>query len=474
MKIASDKNPVMSGWLAEQGLRMDASPYLSGALEARKLLEKLPVEKNRLREVTTGHDGGIFNGPQFSRTYLTSPDHAVPFLGSTDMMEADFSFLPLLAKTIANRLPYLEIQPGMTLVSCSGTIGRMAYARPDMKGIWSSQHVMKIEPDEAVIPSGYLYTFLRSPYGVPMIASSAYGAIIQHIEPHHIADLPVPRFADALEQKIHKLVEEAARLRAAYQAGVRAATEDFFKSVGLPELNDLRWHEQARDLGFEVVEVTAASLRAMNHASRAMQIKEALTSVEHSSLGQICAEGRLATGPMFKRIDSDLNHGGCLLVGQRQGWWTRPEDARVISRASTPDDCFMADETVLVAAQGLPAEYGLFGRAILVTGSWLPYAYSQHFLRIKSSSPEVPGAYLYAFLRSEAAMRLFRSMLAGSGPQSIHALLLTEFPIPIAPPTDRERIAETVRQAYRNRDQADKLEDEALTLLIKAIEEAAA
>ncbi|MEW2402248.1 restriction endonuclease subunit S [Streptomyces sp. NPDC046862] len=473
MKLVSLSHPVTSDWLADQRFRLDPAPYLSGALEARKLLERFP-DTVRLDNVTAGHNGGIFNGPKFSRIYLDDPKHTVPFLGSTDMLEADFSFLPRLSTKIADKFPYLEVRPGMTLISCSGTVGRMAYARSDMAGIWSSQHVMKVAANTERIPSGYLYTFLRSKFGVPMIASSAYGAIIQHIEPHHIADLPVPRFDAKVEERIHRMVDLSAGLRARFQAGLVAATEDFFRCVGLPELIDLRWHQQDRDLGFEVTDLRPASLRAMNYAERARRITAALASVPHQTLGKICSNGLLSTGPMFKRIDGDYGHDGVLLVGQRQGWWSRPEDGRVLSRAHTPRQCFVPDETVMVGAQGLPSENGLLGRSMMVTGRWLRHAYSQHFLRVASSDQDVPGAFLMSFLRSEAALRVFRSMMAGSGPQSLHAGMLRDFPIPLATAEDRQRIAETVRRAYRNRDRADVLEDQALALLTEAIEEAAA
>lgn len=473
MRVAGLTSPVRSDWFGDQGFRLDAAPYLSGALEARKRLEALP-NTMRLDRVTSGHDGGIFNGPKFSRVYLDDPEHSVPFLGSADMLEADLSYVPRLSKDIADGLNYLEATPGTSLISCSGTIGRMAYVRTDMVGFWTSQHVMKVQANPSIIPSGYLYTFLRSRFGIPMIASSAYGAIIQHIEPRHIAELPVPRFGGALEQAIHALVEESARLRAGFQAALVDSTRDFFESVGLSELTDYRWHDEGRDLGFGISGLGPGSLRAMNYTSRALALKEKLASVPHRRLDDICRGGRLGNGPMFKRIDADLDHGGVLLVGQRQGWWNRPEDSRIISRAHTPEDCFVADETVMIGAQGLPSEGGFLGRAMFVTGSWLPHAYSQHFLRISSGVPEISGAYLFALFRSEASMRIFRSMLAGSGPQSIHSALVAAYPIPIAPVDDRERIAETVRQAYRDRDHADELEDEALELLTRAIEEAEA
>jgi type I restriction enzyme S subunit len=322
------------------------------------------------------------------------------------------------------------------------------------------------------IPSGYLYTFLRSKFGVPMIASSAYGAIIQHIEPHHIADLPVPRFDAELEERVHRMVEISARLRARSQAGLVAATEDFFRSVDLPELIDIRWHQQERDLGFEVEEVGPTTLRALNFAPRAMRLIDKLGSVPGKTLGEICAGGTLRTGARFKRIDADPTHG-VRLVGQRQAFWIRPE-GRWISAAQAPDDILQQDETVLVAAHGTLGENEVYARSILVTGSWLENAFSQDFVRVLSGDEEVTGAYLFALFRSDAMFRILRSMSVGGKQQEYHSRLLRDLPIPIAAPEDRHRIAETVRRAYRNRDRADVLEDQALALLTEAIEEAAA
>lgn len=104
--------------------------------------------------------------------------------------------------------------PGTTLISCSGTIGRMSYVRSDMEGVWSSQDVLKVVPAASRIPPGFLFAFLCSRYGVPLVASGTYGAIIQHIEPEHIANLPVPRIGADAEGEVATLVDGAASARA--------------------------------------------------------------------------------------------------------------------------------------------------------------------------------------------------------------------------------------------------------------------
>ncbi|MGH7931454.1 MAG: methylation-associated defense system restriction endonuclease subunit S MAD5, partial [Candidatus Binatia bacterium] len=417
-------------------------------------------------------NGGIFNGPQFRRVYVNDREHGVPFLGSTDMMEADFSRLPLLSRKDAEKIPYLEVREGMSLISCSGTVGRMAYVRPDMYGFWSSQDVMKVVPNPAKIRSGYLHAFLVSRYGAPIISGSAYGAVVQHIEPHHIENLEIPRFDEDVESRTHELIREAAQLRASFQTGVIAATEDLFTSAGLPELIDLQWHQKPRDLGFSTPRVNATTLRALNFSPRAQHILDAFRGVPHRALGEICEGGQLGRGNHFTRIDGDEKNG-VRLIGRRQGFWLRPEGRWVVLPPDSLDSVRATKETVLVAAQGTLGENEVYCRSIFATGNWLRFAFSEHFMRIRSGDEEVSGAYLFALLRSEATFRLFRSMSAGGKQQDINSELRKELPVPLCASADRERIAERVRRAYRERDLADDKEDEALRLLDEAVREAA-
>jgi type I restriction enzyme S subunit len=200
---------VPSIWIEHNGRRLDCGPYVSGAIEAKELLSQMNTTP--LIELTTGHKGGIYNGSPFIRNYVEDPEHGVPFLTTSSLLQADLSNLSLLSKKDAQsrQLSFLEIKPGMTLITCSGSIGRMAYARADMEGVWSNQDIMKVVPDPDSIKPGYLYAYLCSRFGVPMIASGTYGAIIQHIEPQHIADLPVPRLGTA-EGQAHDLIQRAA------------------------------------------------------------------------------------------------------------------------------------------------------------------------------------------------------------------------------------------------------------------------
>ena len=220
---------VSSERIRSDGHRLDCGPYLSGAIEARELLKKYHTE--RLDKLTSGYNGGIFNGPRFARQYVDSTEHGVPFLGSTDILDADITHLPLISKKQVVSTPELAIEKDWTLITCSGTIGRTAYSRIDMSGMAGSQHFMRVVPNSKKVLPGYLYSFLSGKFGVAIVVSGTYGAIIQHIEPQHLKDIPVPRLG-VVEQEAHELVQRAADLRVEANQLLKDITEDLELEIG--------------------------------------------------------------------------------------------------------------------------------------------------------------------------------------------------------------------------------------------------
>ena len=462
---------IPSAWMRRDGRRFDCGPYMSGALEAKVRLEQLACRKDRLADICKDGMEGLVNAGRITRQWVAGLAHGVPFLTSTSILQADLSGLRFISNRAIRQNPKLIIRAGYTLITRAGTIGRMSYARPDMDGFACSEDVLRVIPDSRRIPSGYLYAFLSSKFGVPMVTSGTYGAIIQHIEPEHVADVPVPRFGDPLEDSVHARIAKAAELRADHQRLLHDATSLLLESCGIEEQTLAVWHQSGPELGFEARIGTSRSLRACNYSPRVAHLLDQIrANVECRTLGDICSDGHLGIGSRFKRIDCDPGLG-VRLVGQRQGFWMRPE-GRWISTARAPKGIFATDESVLIASSGTLGEQELYCRPILVTGRWLEYAYTQHFLRVVSGDESFSGAYLFALLRSQLAFRCLRSMSTGSKQQEIHRDLISSFPVPMLEASIRRSIEVKVREAFRTRDEADLLEDEAVALVERTIEEA--
>lgn len=460
---------VPSSWLDHNGRRLDCGPYMSGAIEARELLSKLKTMP--LHKLTAGHDGGIYNGPQFVRNYVTDPEFGVPFLTTSSMLHSDLSTLPLLRKADAHssKLRYLEIKEGMTLITCSGSIGRMAYSRKSMEGAWSNQDIMKVVANPDAILPGYLHAYLASRFGVPLIVSGTYGAVIQHIEPHHIADLPVPRLKE-IEKQVHDLIQQAADELSESSSLMVSATNSLFTNAGLNESHNHEYLNDEKRQGWSESSFNAFSLRALNYDPRAKELWQAVSSIKHDRLGDLVDRSNFEGHIVFKRIDADPEHG-VMLVGQRDAFHLRPEGRWISKKSIQGLGLQVPAGTTVIPCHGTLGESELYCRAALVTPRTSEYAYSGDFYRCIPKEGAVASGYLFAFLRSRFAFRMIRSMSTGSKQQYQHPVLMANMPIPRLDDEKEEKIASMVDRAGYLRDHALELEDQAVALVERAIEE---
>ncbi len=457
---------IPSQWLRRDSRRLDCGPYTSGALEAKVRLEELAAPKHALRELTRGHNGGIYNGPKFSRTWVDDPDHGVPFVGSGAMLHADLSSLPLLRRKDAEhpKLAYLRLAPQMTLITCSGTIGRMVYSRPDMDGIWSSQHIMKVVPDPAKVPPGYLFAYLSGKFGVPLVVSGTYGSIIQSIEPQHIADLPVPRLGSDLERETHDLVEAASKKRARASKALSSVTKRFDSLLDGLDL-------EAE--GPRVSSVPASGIRgrfdAQFHDPTVLAVRARLRECRHTTIGEMCNTIHLPG--IFKRIHiEDLAYGAPYYTGASL-YWLEPIAKGILSRKTKLyDQVELQRDTILVQAFG--QDGGITGRPVWV-GENLHGSTTTHMLcRLRASDPIVT-AYLYGFLASDAAYRQVKVLTYGGSIPHFDEKGIATVVVPWLGDKEEVRaIGEAVLQAHRERDEALNAERKARSLVERAIEEA--
>ena len=422
---------VRSAWLESKGRRLDCGPYMSGAIEARELLKRLPVRRAELRSVTrVGHAGGIYNGPQFVRNYVTDPTYGVPFLSSSSMLHAEFRNVDLLRKVdaVRPRLAYLQLEEGTTLISCSGTIGRMAYTRREMAGMWSSQDVLKVVPDPNSVRPGYLYAFLSSRFGVPLVTGSTYGAIVQHIEPGHLADLPVPLAPPAVQEEVHRLVTEAGELRTWASAELRAIIREIEESAGLPPL-DARSNGPQPDTSL----VNASALRSrMDGLFHSEYHRSALEPLLRLPAGRQTTIRRVAEHTFhpdrFKGIRVDDPLYGTRFFNTSALMRAEPDIGYYLARRTAGLDGLMVDElTVLIPASG--QVNGIIGHPVLPYGDVVGGAVSQDAIRIVCTNEAVSG-YVFGFLSSEYGRRQLKSRTFGSSIPHLNVTGVNEVVLP--------------------------------------------
>jgi len=461
---------IQRSWIEGYGYRLDTKPYLGGALEAKVLLEKLALRKDKLHTLTVGFEGGIYNGPHFSRTFVDSPEFGVPFVGGSSMLHADLSDLPLLSKkqTLSPKLAHLELKPGMSLISCSGTIGKMLYARREMDGMWSSQHIMKVVADPSKIPSGYLYAYLCSKFGVPLIASGTYGAIIQSINPEHIWELPVPRLGDALEHQIHDLVEQASELRTKASVKKKAAIATFVERCHLPMPLPI-WRYPTPHFG----QATSARLtERMDSTYYVASCAEARAEFDAAAkLGESKTLGELAevfVPTIFKRLYAPDPEQGIPYITGADVFCIQPRTDLYLMRSVAQENRLVLESGMIVLHEA-GQRYGLIGRGVMVGRTLDGFACTNNMVRLVPHNAEETG-YIFSVLSSEFGLRLMKREAAGSSIPHLDASRVSAVSIPWPKEGIRRTVAALAHEARESWDKADEFENRAVETLVAAIE----
>ena len=269
---------IPSNWLSDEGKRLDCGPYMTGAKEAEQLITECTLPKKELKKLLVNEAKGAFHAGREGRVWVKEELYGTPFMGSVDIIQANLARLPLISKEQVTRKPLFKIFKNWILITRSGTIGRMTLAREEMDGNACSEHVMRVVPDSEKVSPGYLYCYLRSKFGVPLVVSSTYGAIIQHIEPHHVINLPVPIVDKSLEISVHAKVE---------QCGVnRTEANSLLKQAG-KLITDY----------FSFPEKLALSHRVFTHSSASSKlVQKRMDSTYHDKIAQLSDELVVSAG----------------------------------------------------------------------------------------------------------------------------------------------------------------------------------
>lgn len=465
-KMSSLKNPVRASWIRELGCRLDAPPFVSGALEARKTLEALKVRKDLLYELTRDGIQGIYHAGREGRTWVDSPEYGVRFLGSSDIQSADLSHLPLMSKKQIARTPRFIVREGWTLITRSGTIGRTAYCRPDMDGLACSEHVMRVVPDESKVPPGYLYAFVSSEFGIPIVVSGTYGSIIQSIEPQHIATLPVPRFGKDLENRVNILVDESARKRSRAAQLIEESIKLFYNRLSLAIPSS--WCRFLRPfVSIATSHQVSQRMEGYYYCEPNHEAEQAFQSVEtRKRIEQIA---KVFIPGIFKRRYGEGEAFGIPYLTGADIFTLSPTSEKYLLHAVAEQyDLVLRKGMIVIQEAGQVS--GIIGRAVLV-GDYLDgFACSNNMVRVTPTESSDAG-YIFAVLSSEYGTRLIKRESSGSSIPHLERARVAKIEIPWPSTRIRREVGAGVEEAIRLRDEANVAEMSAVDLVEQAIEE---
>jgi type I restriction enzyme S subunit len=309
-----------------------------------------------------------------------------------------------------------------------------------------------------------LYAFLTSKYGVPLVASGTYGAIIQHIEREHIADLPVPRFGPDFEGKVATLINEAACHRTAGSVLRRKALAIVEEAIG--------WTSFDTRVKASVIPSSNALRRmdAFHHSPRIRAGVAALQGSHGERLGDlVLSVFEPNRGSRLKVTDPA---SGVPFLSSSTVFEINPTGDYLISRARTPqiESLLLTDADVLLPRSGQLG--GIIGRAVLPRGRNIGHAGSEHLVRVRCRDKH-DATYLWAVLASEPGYLGVTGTAYGSSIPSLDARLIGEIRVPWLPERQRGEIAHLVLESLEAQDTGTALESAAVALVEQVINEGA-
>lgn len=465
--------------LYDAGLRLDASYHASEGVKALRFIRKWagvpePEGSPSLRDgrrIAYGTrrlepleevcvPNGVFIPSRFRRIFVDDSEHGAPYLTGGSIMQAD----PLVG---AKRLSYrftsnmdeLALKERMTLVTCSGTIGNTVYVNANFVGAVGSPDLLRIVADPCQILPGYLYAFLGSPLGRALIKQKTYGAVVPHIEAHHVLDLPIPRLDAATEQRIHDLVERAAALRVEALRLQGDARQLASASLGV----DL---SQLATVRLQVIPISRLDqrLEATYHAAREVAYAAfRFCRVPMAHVGDLMLD-MFYLGKLHRVFVSDGDHGVPLLSiadAQKSTLMSEKFVSKVLSR--NVNRAILRQGYVLVSRVGTP------GLVTYVRREMAGMAGTDHLVRLVCDESKILPGYLYSILSSPMGYAL----LVGSAHGSVQLVLPPEYiahvAIPLLPLAEQRPIHELIERYGEALTGASESEAEAQALLADAL-----
>jgi len=387
------------------------------------------------------------------------------------MQKADLSWLLYVSRKHTSNLDTLRLHKGWILLSRSGTIGNLAYVRSDMDGLIGSDDIIRIIADPQKILSGYLFAVLSSTLLVSLIQQKTYGAVIPHIEAHHMFNLPIPRLDPKQEKHIHNLIEKAAALRVEASKLIENSQERLLEAADLPIfsreeiLNKGCWKFSYRgeDLGKH-------ALTSWTYSPISKRMISILKSKKNTALGNLLIDNGIFYGARYKRVESDPGRG-VELLNQANIFQLRPQ-GRWISNTSFKDlhNEMVPNHTILAAAQGTMGDNEVYGHCEFSYKNFNNKVISGHNVRIIPDIEKINPGYLYAFLSSDYGFHLLRNTSYGTKLLGFILDLVANIPIPILDKDSENSIGAQIYQAYDNRAEAILLEDEAQKILTNSLD----
>lgn len=211
-------------------VRLDAPSFINNGV---KLIESLSREFDF---VDLGKLAVNIRRPGiFKRVYVDKG--GLPYIKGSELGLCNpFTNCVYLSKTKTPFLDELKLQQNQILITCAGSVGNVRLITKEFEDLNSigSQDIIRIESNDKLFTSEYIFGYLRLPVIFDYVQSLKYGSVIERIEPFHVGRIPILKPSIEFSNEITQLVKQ-------YKNHVYAAFCQEQKAIQLVENEIEQW-----------------------------------------------------------------------------------------------------------------------------------------------------------------------------------------------------------------------------------------
>ena len=456
---------IESRWLYEGEKRLDASFYAQDVIASKILIGELEERRVEIRYV--GDFGEIFWPGRFKRQYVSKKE-GEPFLMPSEVI----MFLPKAKKFITNYPKEVSIKEKWLLITRSGSVGRCLIATKLLKNSVISDDLIRVVPkNENNI--GYIYAYFSSWIGQAFLTKDQYGSTVKHIEPHHVASIPIPRIPE-LEEEINQRIFEAHRLREEAQELLLKAEDMLYSELELPEIDEdaVEYFGGERGRIVKAFEIKASELNgrldASYHEPTLKIIEKALLTSKFKVVKLEDISDEIIIPSRFKRPYVRMESNGVSFLQPSHVVEFKPIEIKLIWKGFSKINSFKVKKDQIVVTRS-----GTLGRAMLITGYFDGWIGSDDLARVTVDKEKTLPEYIMTFLLCDYGISQIARETYGGVIDHLEEFHIGRILLPLPPLRIQEQIGNLTREAYDKRDKANQIEDEAIKLLERRLEELA-
>lgn len=443
--------------------RLDGGFHGSKGREARRDLQRCKFDVVSLGKNLIEN---AFHIARFKRIYVDK-DNGIPFFLPSQITDIYPKPVKFISPKTKIDIESIRVKHGQILLTCSGSVGAVSYVTKTLDNLAFSHDVIRIT---ASIFPGYVYTYLKSKVGRSLVETNNYGAVVKHIEPHHLNDIPVPDPPYALKEKIHNLVEDSFRLRDESNSLMDEARQLLTASLQLPDIESLKSGAPKFEPSADFLNFSTPVGQLDDRMDGSYHVPVVQTILEHlhkharevTTVGDNVMVKSIVLPGRFKRNYVD-EENGVVFFGGKQLHQLDPENKKYLSR-KTHDELIrqklrIHTNTILITCSGT------IGKVAIVPEHWSNWVPNQHVMRVVPASDQIAG-YLYAWLSSDFAFPLITRHAYAAVIDEIDASHVSQICVPLLHDTlVQQRINDKVLEANAKRTRAYQLEQKALKVL---------